>query len=98
MSVRAIVLAAGKGTRMKSARPKVLHELCGRPMLWHVLRALRDADVDDVTVVLSDRLHAAAPRSPSEAHGTRIWKLPLYNHFPTSLTSRDLMISSRLLS
>jgi bifunctional UDP-N-acetylglucosamine pyrophosphorylase/glucosamine-1-phosphate N-acetyltransferase len=51
MSVRAIVLAAGKGTRMKSARPKVLHELCGKPMLWHVLRALRDAGVADVTVV-----------------------------------------------
>ena len=51
MSVRAIVLAAGKGTRMKSAWPKVLHELCGRPMLWHVLRALRDAGVEDVTVV-----------------------------------------------
>ncbi len=51
MSVRAVVLAAGKGTRMKSARPKVLHELCGRPMLWHVLRALRDARVEDVTVV-----------------------------------------------
>jgi bifunctional UDP-N-acetylglucosamine pyrophosphorylase/glucosamine-1-phosphate N-acetyltransferase len=49
--VRAVVLAAGKGTRMKSARPKVLHELCGRPMLWYVLRALRDAGVDDVTVV-----------------------------------------------
>ncbi|GAC1545761.1 MAG: bifunctional UDP-N-acetylglucosamine diphosphorylase/glucosamine-1-phosphate N-acetyltransferase GlmU [Vulcanimicrobiaceae bacterium] len=49
--VRAIVLAAGKGTRMKSVRPKVLHELCGRPMLWFVLRALHEAGVDDVTVV-----------------------------------------------
>lgn len=49
--VRAIVLAAGKGTRMKSERPKVLHELCGRPMLWFVLRALHEAGVDDVTVV-----------------------------------------------
>ena len=53
MSVRAIVLAAGKGTRMKSARSKMLHELCGRPMLWHVLRAVRDAGVADVTVVTS---------------------------------------------
>ena len=43
--VRAIVLAAGKGTRMKSARPKMLHALCGRPMLWYVLRALHDAAV-----------------------------------------------------
>ena len=39
--IRAIVLAAGKGTRMKSARSKVLHEICGRPMLWYVLQALR---------------------------------------------------------
>ncbi|GAC1491775.1 MAG: bifunctional UDP-N-acetylglucosamine diphosphorylase/glucosamine-1-phosphate N-acetyltransferase GlmU [Vulcanimicrobiaceae bacterium] len=51
MSARAVVLAAGKGTRMKSARPKVLHELCGRPMLWFVMRALHEAGVDDVTVI-----------------------------------------------
>jgi len=51
MSVRAVVLAAGRGTRMKSTRPKVLHELCGRPMLWFVLRALADAGIADVTVV-----------------------------------------------
>jgi bifunctional UDP-N-acetylglucosamine pyrophosphorylase/glucosamine-1-phosphate N-acetyltransferase len=51
VSVRAIVLAAGKGTRMKSARAKVLHELCGRPMLWYALRALREAGVESVTVV-----------------------------------------------
>ena len=48
---RAVVLAAGKGTRMKSARPKVLHELCGRPMIWYVVRALRDAGVDELLVV-----------------------------------------------
>ncbi|MDQ6943383.1 MAG: bifunctional UDP-N-acetylglucosamine diphosphorylase/glucosamine-1-phosphate N-acetyltransferase GlmU [Candidatus Eremiobacteraeota bacterium] len=62
MSARAIVLAAGKGTRMKSARPKVLHELCGRPMLWWVLEALRAAGVDDVVVVTNPELdpHVAA--------------------------------------
>jgi len=53
VSVRAIVLAAGKGTRMKSARSKMLHEVCGRPMVWHVLRALHEAGVTDVTVVTS---------------------------------------------
>ncbi|HEY5348709.1 MAG TPA: bifunctional UDP-N-acetylglucosamine diphosphorylase/glucosamine-1-phosphate N-acetyltransferase GlmU [Candidatus Lustribacter sp.] len=58
MSVRAIVLAAGKGTRMKSRVPKVLHALCGRPMLWYTLRALSDAGIDDVTVVTNDELQA----------------------------------------
>jgi bifunctional UDP-N-acetylglucosamine pyrophosphorylase/glucosamine-1-phosphate N-acetyltransferase len=51
MSTRAIVLAAGMGTRMKSALPKVLHSLCGRPMLWYALRALRDAAVDEIAIV-----------------------------------------------
>lgn len=58
MSWRAVVLAAGKGTRMKSARPKVLHELCGRSMLWYVQRALRDAGVEDVLIVTNDELDA----------------------------------------
>jgi bifunctional UDP-N-acetylglucosamine pyrophosphorylase/glucosamine-1-phosphate N-acetyltransferase len=58
MKIRAIVLAAGKGTRMKSATPKVLHELCGRPMLWYVVRALRAAGVDDVVVVTNNELHS----------------------------------------
>jgi bifunctional UDP-N-acetylglucosamine pyrophosphorylase / glucosamine-1-phosphate N-acetyltransferase len=37
--VHVVVLAAGKGTRMKSARPKVLHEVAGRPLIEHVLAA-----------------------------------------------------------
>ncbi len=46
-----LVLAAGQGTRMRSATPKVLHELCGRPMvLWPVLAAL-EAGAGKVVVV-----------------------------------------------
>ncbi|HEV3085695.1 MAG TPA: bifunctional UDP-N-acetylglucosamine diphosphorylase/glucosamine-1-phosphate N-acetyltransferase GlmU [Candidatus Elarobacter sp.] len=56
MSARAVVLAAGKGTRMKSARPKVLHELCGRPMLWWVLEALRASGADEIVVVTNPEL------------------------------------------
>ena len=37
MSLSIVIMAAGKGTRMKSARPKVLHKLAGRPMLAHVI-------------------------------------------------------------
>jgi bifunctional UDP-N-acetylglucosamine pyrophosphorylase/glucosamine-1-phosphate N-acetyltransferase len=53
---RAIVLAAGKGTRMKSNVPKVLHDLCGRPMLWYVLDALRTTGISEIVVVANDEL------------------------------------------
>jgi bifunctional UDP-N-acetylglucosamine pyrophosphorylase / glucosamine-1-phosphate N-acetyltransferase len=58
MRIRAVVLAAGKGTRMKSAKPKVLHEVCGRPMLWYTLHALRRAGVEEIVVVTNDELQA----------------------------------------
>jgi bifunctional UDP-N-acetylglucosamine pyrophosphorylase/glucosamine-1-phosphate N-acetyltransferase len=48
----AIILAAGQGTRMKSARPKVLHELCGRPMVDYVVDAAFEAGCEDVVVVV----------------------------------------------
>jgi bifunctional UDP-N-acetylglucosamine pyrophosphorylase/glucosamine-1-phosphate N-acetyltransferase len=57
--MRAIVLAAGKGTRMHSARPKVLHEICGRPMLWYVVRALRAAGIGEIVAVISPELQEA---------------------------------------
>src|SRR5688572_33489287 len=43
----AVVLAAGLGTRMKSTLPKVLHPLCGRPMLAYVLDAWDEAATAD---------------------------------------------------
>jgi bifunctional UDP-N-acetylglucosamine pyrophosphorylase/glucosamine-1-phosphate N-acetyltransferase len=48
----AIVLAAGEGTRMKSATPKVLHEICGRTMLAHVLAAVGGAAPERLAVVV----------------------------------------------
>jgi bifunctional UDP-N-acetylglucosamine pyrophosphorylase/glucosamine-1-phosphate N-acetyltransferase len=50
--MQAVVLAAGEGTRMRSATPKVLHPLCGRPMLLHVLDALGGLTLDRVVVVV----------------------------------------------
>jgi bifunctional UDP-N-acetylglucosamine pyrophosphorylase / glucosamine-1-phosphate N-acetyltransferase len=50
--VTAIVLAAGHGTRMRSARPKPLHLLVGRPLVRHVLDALVDCDVTRVVIVV----------------------------------------------
>ncbi|MGD0523793.1 MAG: bifunctional UDP-N-acetylglucosamine diphosphorylase/glucosamine-1-phosphate N-acetyltransferase GlmU [Polyangiaceae bacterium] len=48
----AIVLAAGQGTRMKSALPKVMHPVSGLPILHHVVRAALDAGCEDVVVVV----------------------------------------------
>jgi bifunctional UDP-N-acetylglucosamine pyrophosphorylase / glucosamine-1-phosphate N-acetyltransferase len=50
--IAAIVLAAGKGTRMKSALPKVLHSVCGITMVEHVLRALKGVQVEKTIVVI----------------------------------------------
>ena len=52
MSVGAVVLAAGHGTRMRSRLPKVLHPIAGRPMIMWVLDALGDVDPTSVVVVL----------------------------------------------
>src|SRR3954462_15991191 len=48
----AVVLAAGEGTRMRSARPKVLHEIAGRSMLAHVLAAVRAGGAGRIAVVI----------------------------------------------
>ena len=46
MQRHAIILAAGKGTRMKSKKYKVLHEVAGKPMVEHVLNNVKQAGVD----------------------------------------------------
>ena len=51
----AVILAAGKSTRMKSALPKVLHEVCGRPMIEYVLDAARAAGVKRIVAVVGHR-------------------------------------------
>ena len=51
-SFAAIILAAGEGTRMRSAVPKVLHEIAGRPMIAHVLAALAPLAPAETVVVL----------------------------------------------
>jgi bifunctional UDP-N-acetylglucosamine pyrophosphorylase/glucosamine-1-phosphate N-acetyltransferase len=65
-----IVLAAGEGVRMRSNRPKVLHELAGRSMLAHVLDAIAQAGADEVAVVVGpgrDDVADLARRTAPEA-------------------------------
>jgi bifunctional UDP-N-acetylglucosamine pyrophosphorylase / glucosamine-1-phosphate N-acetyltransferase len=79
--VVAVVLAAGQGTRMKSSTAKVLHRMCGRPMLGHVLAALEGIDPvqtlvvvgherDQVTAALADQAPDVVPVTQEPQNGT----------------------------
>ncbi len=62
-----VVLAAGEGTRMRSRRPKVLHEIAGRTMLGHVLAAALPLQADRTAVVIGagrDQVAATLPSGP----------------------------------
>lgn len=65
MNVSVVILAAGRGTRMKSPTPKVLHRLCGREMLYYVIREAQKLS-DDITVVLGHQ--AERVKEAMEAH------------------------------
>src|SRR5947209_3737676 len=52
-TLAAVILAAGKGKRLKSARPKVLHPVCGRPALWHVVQTALAARPDRIVIVVA---------------------------------------------
>ena len=54
-TIDAVILAAGKGTRMKSDLPKVLHELSGRPLLDHVMDTSAAAGIDRMVVVVGHK-------------------------------------------
>ncbi len=47
-----VILAAGKGSRMKSNKAKVLHNICGKPMLYHIIKEAKKIS-DDVSVVIA---------------------------------------------
>ena len=63
----AVVLAAGEGTRMRSSTPKVLHPLCGRPMLLHVVDALAGLPLERLVVVVGHRGDEVAAALPATA-------------------------------
>jgi len=61
-----LVLAAGQGKRMQSDLPKVVHQVCGRPMLLHVLAAARAVHPDRIVVVLGHGYEKVLPFLPSD--------------------------------
>ena len=67
-----IVLAAGEGVRMRSAKPKVLHELAGRSMLAHTLSAVPAGPVSDVAVVVASDADGVAAEALKAAPQAKI--------------------------
>ena len=67
MTTRAIVLAAGKGTRMRTDLPKVLHPAAGRPLVSWVTDAVTGAGVDEVVVVIGHGAEVVAEALPDGA-------------------------------
>jgi bifunctional UDP-N-acetylglucosamine pyrophosphorylase/glucosamine-1-phosphate N-acetyltransferase len=64
----AVILAAGSGTRMKSAMPKVMHPIAGRPMIAYPLEALRPLSPAATVVVIGPRMeNVAATVAPAES-------------------------------
>jgi bifunctional UDP-N-acetylglucosamine pyrophosphorylase / glucosamine-1-phosphate N-acetyltransferase len=69
-----IILAAGEGTRMKSALPKVLHPLAGLPLVSHVVRAARAAGGTDIAVVVGREAEEVGRAVAREAPGAETYE------------------------
>lgn len=72
MSVSAVVLAAGKGTRMKSTLPKVLHPIAGKPMVQHILDTLSNLGVSTPNLIYG---HGAQQLKTALSHNSLNWCL-----------------------
>lgn len=58
MQTKAIILGAGMGTRMHSPIPKVLHKICGKPMVNVLINTLEEAGIKDIIVVVGSNMDA----------------------------------------
>lgn len=67
MGASAIILAAGSGTRMKSAKPKVAHELLGKPLVRWVVDAAHKAGISDIIAVLGHGIEIVQPLVEADA-------------------------------
>ena len=70
--VSVVILAAGKGTRMRNGIAKVLHPLAGQPLIWHVLRQARALGCVDPVVVLAPGMEEVRAAVERAAPGARI--------------------------
>jgi len=70
MKLQVIILAGGQGTRMRSNRPKVLHELAGMPILERIINTATSLEPDKTFVVVG---HHASQVKQALSHCAPIW-------------------------
>lgn len=66
MNFKSIILSAGQGTRMKSKLPKVLHKVCGKEMVNHVIDTSKKAGVKDIVAILGHGRESVIKKLPSD--------------------------------
>ncbi len=89
MSVKAVVLGAGKGTRMKSDKAKVLHEVAGRPLIRWMLELLGEVDTEDTVVVVGHQAETVAAALPADV-GTALQEPQLGTGHATQIGLTEL--------
>ena len=94
MSISIVILAAGKGTRMKSSLPKVLHKISGKEMLFHILdEALKVSS--DISVVLSHQFEFVKERVLNEYPNIKIHKQDIQNYPGTGGALKGIEFSGK---
>jgi len=89
-----VVLAAGLGTRMKSTKPKVLFELCGEPMIIHILRKAYEIS-SDVSVVLSYQKELVGAKIKEIFPQTKIYEQNLKDFPGTAGALKNIPLNSK---
>ena len=111
MNFKAIILAAGKGTRMKSKLPKVVHKVCGKEMVNHVINVSKKSGVSEIIAILghgSEVVEQTLPQDTkiamqTEQLGTghavmmaKGWFEAAYNNIERAIHSGGFFVSSPL--
>jgi bifunctional UDP-N-acetylglucosamine pyrophosphorylase/glucosamine-1-phosphate N-acetyltransferase len=91
-----IVLAAGKGTRMKSALPKVLHQIGGRPMLHHVIALAQQAKAASLAVVIGPEMEQVRAATLAVAPNAQVFMQASQNGTADAvLAAREAIVRHR---
>jgi len=74
---KGVILAAGVGKRMKSETPKVLHKIFGFPILFYIIKTLKDSNLDKIYAVISDKIELFKNELNDESINFLVQKVPL---------------------